>query len=65
MHININGCKLFFDVYGSKLKILPTEVKEKPTLIVLHGGHGSPVYKDSPDESYQVVKKFLKNLELN
>lgn len=40
MFITINNCKLFFDVYGSKLDIQPTLVKEKPTLIVLHGGHG-------------------------
>jgi pimeloyl-ACP methyl ester carboxylesterase len=40
MFIHINQCKLFFDIYGSKLSITPTEVKEKPTLIILHGGHG-------------------------
>lgn len=40
MVITINGCKLFFDVYGSQLKITSTSVEEKPTLIVLHGGHG-------------------------
>ncbi|MGD9152281.1 MAG: alpha/beta hydrolase [Gammaproteobacteria bacterium] len=36
----IYGIKLFFDVYGSKLDIKPDRVEEKPTLIVLHGGHG-------------------------
>lgn len=40
MFVTINNCRLFFDVYGSKLKITPTEVIEKPTMIVLHGGHG-------------------------
>ena len=40
MIISINGCKLFFDVYGAQLKINPNSVEEKPTLIVLHGGHG-------------------------
>jgi pimeloyl-ACP methyl ester carboxylesterase len=40
MFVTINGCKIFFDVYGSKLNIIPTSIKEKPTLIVLHGGHG-------------------------
>jgi len=40
MFITINNCRLFFDVYGSKLKITPTTVIEKPTMIVLHGGHG-------------------------
>lgn len=40
MYVYINGIKLFFDVYGSKLDIKPDRVEEKPTLIVLHGGHG-------------------------
>jgi pimeloyl-ACP methyl ester carboxylesterase len=40
MFITINGCKLFFDVYGSKLRVTKDAVQEKPTLIVLHGGHG-------------------------
>src|SRR5579864_7404108 len=40
MHIKINNCNLFFDVYGSKLNITPNSVIEKPSLIVLHGGHG-------------------------
>jgi pimeloyl-ACP methyl ester carboxylesterase len=40
VHIKINNCNLFFDVYGSKLKITSDKVIEKPTLIVLHGGHG-------------------------
>ena len=40
MHILIGGCKIFFEVYGSKLKLLSDHVIEKPTLIVLHGGHG-------------------------
>lgn len=40
MRIRINDCDLFFDVYGSKLAIKSDRVEEKPTLIVLHGGHG-------------------------
>ncbi len=39
-HVNLDGVRLFFDVYGSKLQINRSDVKEKPTLIVLHGGHG-------------------------
>jgi proline iminopeptidase len=35
-----DGAKLFFEVYGSKLQISQTDVKEKPTLIFLHGGPG-------------------------
>jgi proline iminopeptidase len=40
VRIRINDCDLFFDVYGSKLAIKSDRVEEKPTLIVLHGGHG-------------------------
>jgi pimeloyl-ACP methyl ester carboxylesterase len=40
MFITINGCRLFFDTYGSKLHVGDGAVIEKPTLIVLHGGHG-------------------------
>ncbi len=39
-HIKINDEQLFFDVYGSKLNVGESVVEEKPTLIVLHGGHG-------------------------
>src|SRR3990167_6770811 len=38
--IKIGNTKLFFDVYGSKLKVRDTDVIEKQTLILLHGGHG-------------------------
>ena len=40
MKIKINDTNLFYDVYGSKLSILEDSVIEKPTMIVLHGGHG-------------------------
>lgn len=40
MNIKVNNTTLFFDIYGSSLKILPDKVVQKPTLIVLHGGHG-------------------------
>ena len=40
MFVTINGCRLFFDVYGSKLAITPNSAQEKPTLLVLHGGPG-------------------------
>ncbi|MCK4607994.1 MAG: alpha/beta hydrolase [Gammaproteobacteria bacterium] len=40
MYVTINNTRLFFDVYGSKLDITAKTVNEKPTLIVLHGGHG-------------------------
>ncbi|MCP4475152.1 MAG: alpha/beta hydrolase [Gammaproteobacteria bacterium] len=138
--VAVNNTKLFFDVYGSKLKILPTTVEEFekrcvpyyannaysqeeiarcqqntavfqyyckyemktfnyleqlhkiqcPSLFMIGAdspGHppaaaeemiakvradlvtkhlfnhaGAPVYKDSPEESYQVVRQFLQKL---
>jgi len=38
--IKLDDAAMFFDVYGSKLSINEAGVKEKPTLLVLHGGHG-------------------------
>lgn len=40
MYIKVNNTRLFFDIYGSALDIKPNKVTTKPTLIVLHGGHG-------------------------
>jgi len=40
MYIDVNHARLFFDVYGSKLNITKDTVIEKPTVIILHGGHG-------------------------
>ena len=40
MHVTVNGAPIFFDVVGSKLAIDGGEMREKPTLIVLHGGPG-------------------------
>src|SRR5471032_3354093 len=40
MYITVNGQKLFFDVVGSKLAAEGPRMREKPTLLVLHGGPG-------------------------
>lgn len=40
LKIKINNTHVFFDVYGSHLRILHDSVLEKPTLLILHGGHG-------------------------
>jgi proline iminopeptidase len=40
MHILINGVKLFFDVDGAKLEPDGPVMREKPTLLLLHGGPG-------------------------
>jgi proline iminopeptidase len=40
MKIEINGIRLFFDVDGEKLEASKDVMREKPTLILLHGGPG-------------------------
>ena len=40
MKIDIGGVKLFFDVDGAKLVPDGPEMKERPTLLLLHGGPG-------------------------
>jgi pimeloyl-ACP methyl ester carboxylesterase len=40
MHIHVNGVKLFFDVEGAKLVPDGPVMREKPTLLLLHGGPG-------------------------
>ena len=40
MHVQVNGVRLFFDVEGAKLVPDGPAMREKPTLILLHGGPG-------------------------
>lgn len=40
MHVTVNGTKIFFDVDGAKFVPDGRAMREKPTLIVLHGGPG-------------------------
>jgi proline iminopeptidase len=40
MHVTVNGIRLFFDVTGTKLAPSGPAMREKPTLILLHGGPG-------------------------
>ncbi|MEA2862711.1 MAG: hypothetical protein QOC84_667 [Bradyrhizobium sp.] len=40
MHVVVNGVRLFFDVEGVKLVPDGPSLREKPTLILLHGGPG-------------------------
>ncbi len=40
MHVAVNGTKLFFDVDGAKFVPDGREMREKPSLSVLHGGPG-------------------------
>src|ERR1043166_6732017 len=41
MHVLVNGVRLFFDVEGAKLAPDGPAMREKPTLLLLHGGPGS------------------------
>ncbi|MEM9243393.1 MAG: alpha/beta hydrolase [Pseudomonadota bacterium] len=38
--IKIGDAHLFFDIYGSNLKIEQQQCQEKPSLLILHGAHG-------------------------
>jgi proline iminopeptidase len=40
MHVVVNGVRLFFDVEGAKLVPDGPVMREKPTLLMLHGGPG-------------------------
>jgi pimeloyl-ACP methyl ester carboxylesterase len=40
MHVNVNGLRLFFDVEGAKFVPEGPVMREKPTLLLLHGGPG-------------------------
>lgn len=41
MHVVVNGIRLFFDVEGTKFVPDGPVMREKPTLLMLHGGPGS------------------------
>ncbi|MFL6827308.1 MAG: alpha/beta fold hydrolase [Bradyrhizobium sp.] len=41
MHVLVNGVRLFFDVEGTKFVPDGPVMREKPTLLMLHGGPGS------------------------
>ena len=40
MHVSVNGVRLFFDVEGARLVPDGSTMREKPTLVLLHGGPG-------------------------
>ena len=40
MYVSVNGVRLFFDVEGAKLVPDGPMMREKPTLLMLHGGPG-------------------------
>ena len=40
MRVDVNGVRIFFEVVGTKLAIEGPRMREKPTLVLLHGGPG-------------------------
>ena len=40
MHVTVNGVRLFFDVAGEKLVADGPAMRERPTVLLLHGGPG-------------------------
>src|SRR5262245_50294626 len=55
MYVLVNGVRLFFDVEGASLVPEGRTMREKPTLILLHGGPGldhsiyKPTFSDLAD----------------
>jgi pimeloyl-ACP methyl ester carboxylesterase len=49
MRVNIGDCKLFFDVEGSKLRPDGPNMREVPTVLLLHGGPGFDHSTFKPD----------------
>jgi hypothetical protein len=41
MRVEVNGARIFFDVEGAKLVPDGPPMREKPTLILVHGGFGA------------------------
>lgn len=51
MHVTVNGVRLFFDVAGEKLVPDGRRMRERPTVILLHGGPGFDHSMFKPDFS--------------
>jgi proline iminopeptidase len=67
MRIEINGAKLFFDVEGAKVVPDGPEMKERPTLLLLHGGPGfdhshlKPIHSELQDVAQLVFLEHRGN----
>lgn len=61
MHVMINGVRLFFDVIGEKLVPDGKVMREKPTVLLLHGGPGfdHSVFKPSFAQLADVAQLVL------
>jgi proline iminopeptidase len=58
MHVLVNGVRLFFDVEGAGLVPDGPAMRQKPTLLMLHGGPGSDhsIYKPDYSQLSDVVQ---------
>lgn len=58
MHVLVNGVRLFFDVEGGKLVPDGPAMREKPTLLLLHGGPGfdHSIYKPAYSALADIVQ---------
>jgi pimeloyl-ACP methyl ester carboxylesterase len=58
MHVCVNGVRLFFDVEGAKLAPDGASMREKPTLLLLHGGPGADhsIYKPAYSKLAEVAQ---------
>jgi pimeloyl-ACP methyl ester carboxylesterase len=58
VRVDIGGCRLFFDVEGSKLRPDGPRMREVPTLLMLHGGPGADhsIFKPAYSQLAEVVQ---------
>lgn len=67
MHVSVNGVRLFFDVEGAKYVPDGPMMREKPVLLMLHGGPGAdhsiyrPAYSALADIAQMVYLDFRGN----
>ncbi|WP_291866833.1 hypothetical protein [Bradyrhizobium sp.] len=59
MHVVVNGVRLFFDVEGTKFVPDGPVMREKPTLLMLHGGPGSRT-RDGIDPGFHRTARLNK-----
>ena len=58
MRVDIGGCRLFFDVEGSRLRPDGPRMREVPTLLLLHGGPGADhsIFKPAYSQLADIVQ---------
>jgi pimeloyl-ACP methyl ester carboxylesterase len=58
MRVDIGGCRLFFDVEGAKLRPDGPQMREVPTLLLLHGGPGADhsIFKPAYSQLADIVQ---------